>query len=230
MEPVGHPHPLADGQARPRRRPQRRIHRGLGLLLSWAAGPYDQLVDSRFEPLTFAARHLAPFGYALLAFSLGLAVGALTRKTLVAMAATLVAFLAFGLLMANVVRPHFDQPVTKTIDWAEANTVGTIDTFGVGSNGARIQGYTITGAWVLDEEIIVYDGTGSAVTREQARACDDNGQNPDECMIAIDASFTVHYQPADRYWTFQWLEAGTAAALSALLIGIAYWRIPRGLN
>jgi hypothetical protein len=202
----------------------------LSLLLSWAAEPYDGLVDSRFEPLTFAARDLAPFGSALLAFTLGLAVGVLARKTLVAMAATLVVFVLFQIVMANVLRPNFAEPVTETYTWTEANEVGQIDTFGIGPQGAGIQGYTIPGAWVLSDFITVYKGDGTEFTETDLEACDAQALSPDECMPAMDASFTVTYQPADRYWTFQWIELGTAVGLSALLAGIAFWRIPRGLN
>ncbi|MEV3936213.1 transmembrane transport protein [Glycomyces sp. NPDC049804] len=201
----------------------------LSLLLTWAAGPFDNLVDSRFEPLTFAARDLAPFGYALLAFTLGLSVGVLTRKTLVAMAVTLLVFTGFQLAMANLVRPHLAEPVSTTVTWTEARAIGSIDSFGVGPEGARIQNYVLTGAWVLDDEIIVYKGDGTEVTEADLKACG-LGIEPDECLTALEATFTVNYQPADRYWTFQWIEFGIAAGLSAVLIGVAFWRLPRGLN
>lgn len=201
---------------------------GLSLLLSWAAEPFDGLVNSRFEPLTFASRDLAPFGYALLAFTLGLVVGVLARRTLVAMAVTLLAFAAFQLLMANAIRPHFAEPVTETIEWSDANAVGQIDSFGIGPQGAGIQGYTIPGAWVVSDLITVYKGDGTEVTEDDITSC--GSSTPDECMTALDASFEVTYQPADRYWEFQWIELGVAAGLSAVLAGVAFWRIPRGLN
>ncbi|MFG3342096.1 ABC transporter permease subunit [Glycomyces sp. NPDC048151] len=202
---------------------------GLSLLLSWAAEPFDGLVNSRFEPLTFAARDLAPFGYALLAFTLGLVVGILARKTLVAMAVTLLVFAGFQLLMANVVRPQFADPVTTTVEWTDANAIGQIDSFGIGPMGAGIQGYTIPGAWVVSDYIPVYKGDGTEVTEDDLYACDTQGGTPDDCMVALDASFTVSYQPADRYWDFQWIELGVATGLSAALAGFAFWRI-RGLN
>jgi hypothetical protein len=203
---------------------------GVGLLLSWAAGPFDKLVDSRFEPLTFGARDLAPFGYALLAFTLGLVVGVLARKTLVAMAVTLLVFVVFQLVMANVLRPHFAEPVTETIAWADANTVGQIDSFGIGPDGAGIQEYKIPGAWVISGYIAVDKSDGTKVSAADIEACHDQSKNPDECMTEFDATFDVTYQPADRYWDFQWIEFGIAAGLAAVLAGVAFWRLPRGLN
>jgi hypothetical protein len=200
------------------------------LLLSWAAEPYDTLIDSRFEPMTFASRGLAPFGYALLAFTLGLTIGVLARKTLLAMALTLVAFAAFQFLMANVLRPHFAEPVTETLAFAEADTVGQIDSFGIGPHGAGIQRYTIPGAWILSDYIPVDKGDGTQVTEDDIRACDEQVLEPDECMVALEATFEVTYHPADRYWDFQWIEFAVAAGLSAALVALAYWRLPRGLN
>lgn len=202
----------------------------LSLLLSWAAGPYDKLVDSRFEPLTFAARDLAPFGYALLAFTLGLVIGLLLRKTLVAMAVTMLVFVVFQLVMANVIRPNLVEPVTETIAWADANTFGQIDSFGIGPQGVGIQEYKIPGAWVISDVITVNKGDGTAFNEADLTSCDEQMLQPDECLLAMDATFDVTYQPADRYWDFQWIELGTAVGLSALLAGIAFWRIPRGLN
>ncbi|MDA1360152.1 ABC transporter permease subunit [Glycomyces luteolus] len=202
----------------------------LSLLLTWAAGPFDKVVDSRFEPLTFAARDLAPFGYALLAFTLGLVVGVLARKTLVAMAVTLLVFVVFQLLMANVLRPQFAEPVTETIGWDDANTVGHIDSFGIGPQGAGIQEYQIPGAWVVSDYIVVYKGDGTEFTEADLKTCEAQGGTPDDCLIALDATFDVTYQPADRYWDFQWIEFGVAAGLAAVLAGVAFWRIPRGLS
>jgi hypothetical protein len=38
------------------------------------------------------------------------------------------------------------------------------------------------------------------------------------------------YQPRDRFWTFQLIEAGIYVALSALLLGLTYWRVVRRLT
>jgi hypothetical protein len=139
-------------------------------------------------------------------------------------------FVVFQLLMANVLRPHFAEPVTETLAWADGNTVGNIDSFGIGPEGAGIQSFSIPGAWVISDYIVVHKGDGTEVTSDDIETCDSQGGTPDDCMIAMDATFDVTYQPADRYWTFQWIELGTTMGLSALLAGIAFWRLPRGLN
>jgi len=44
------------------------------------------------------------------------------------------------------------------------------------------------------------------------------------------ASVTTVYQPADRYWTFQWLEAAIFVGVAPALIGLAYWWLRRRLS
>ena len=53
--------------------------------------------DSPFSPSYFDRRDLVPIGYAAFAFALGVAAGVLIRRTLPAMAATLVAFIGVRL-------------------------------------------------------------------------------------------------------------------------------------
>ncbi|WP_026924735.1 ABC transporter permease subunit [Glycomyces arizonensis] len=202
----------------------------LSLGLSWAAHPYDTLVDDRFTPLAFAARGLAPLGYAALAFATGVTVALLARRTLPAMAITLTVLIAFQILMANVVRPNLIEPETVTVTFAEAVADGRIDRMGYGPDGTVLKGYTIPGAWVITDSIEVIDGDGEVIGQDRMHACEADGILPEECLTAADAEFTVEYQPADRYWTFQWIELGLALALTAGLTAIAFWKIPRGLN
>src|SRR6266516_4519693 len=67
------------------------------VMFSWWSGPIDQAGGfpvtmgqlSRFSPLVFDARGLAPVGYAAFAFTLGVTVVVLIRRTLPAMAIAL---------------------------------------------------------------------------------------------------------------------------------------------
>ena len=52
-----------------------------------------------------------PVGYALFAFALGVAVGAVIRRTLPAMGATLVAFVAVRLAVYEWLRPRYMAPL-----------------------------------------------------------------------------------------------------------------------
>ena len=63
-------------------------------LVSWWFAPLDAVNMNRFDPSVFTARGVVAIGYAGFAFALGVAAGALTRRTLPAMATTLLGFVA----------------------------------------------------------------------------------------------------------------------------------------
>jgi hypothetical protein len=48
-----------------------------------------------------------------------------------------------------------------------------------------------------------------------------------DCLGRLNLHVDIAYQPADRYWTFQWLESAVYLALAALLAAIAGIRVIR---
>ena len=75
-------------------------------LVSWWFAPLDAVNLNRFAPSVFTARGVVAIGYAAFAFALGLATGALMRRTLPAMVATLFGFVAARVTFSLWVRPH----------------------------------------------------------------------------------------------------------------------------
>ena len=84
----------------------------LTVLVTWWYGPIDLVNSNGFSPAVFGARDLVPVGYAAFAFGLGVAAGVVTRRTLTAMAVTLVGYVAVRLSFAFWVRPHLLAPLT----------------------------------------------------------------------------------------------------------------------
>ncbi|MFE5096222.1 ABC transporter permease subunit [Streptomyces sp. NPDC056638] len=85
------------------------------LLLIWASGPVNTVLNNRFEPVLFATRNIAPLGYAAFAFVLGTTLGLFLRHTVPAMAATLVIFAVLQIVVPTVVRPHYEKPVRTSV-------------------------------------------------------------------------------------------------------------------
>ena len=79
-------------------------------LVSWWFAPLDAVNLNRFDPSVFTTRGVVAIGYAGFAFALGVAAGALTRRTLPAMAATLLGFVAARIAFTFWVRPHLLAP------------------------------------------------------------------------------------------------------------------------
>ncbi|HEX8343312.1 MAG TPA: ABC transporter permease subunit [Actinoplanes sp.] len=196
----------------------------LSLLVTWAASPYDKVSGSRFEPLTFPTRNIVPVGYAVFAVVAGIAIGLLARRTVLAMAITLAAFIALQVLMPTVIRPHLLSPVTESV----AFTAGATQNFSVSPQGVVVDGYTVPGAWVLTPRPELLDPADRAVTRDQLEKCLKGEFRKDmACIETLDLHLVLSYHPGSRYWLFQWLESGIYLVLAGLLAGFAFWRIRR---
>jgi hypothetical protein len=206
-------------------------------LLTWAAAPFDQVVEERFSALVFGARHIVPVGYAALAVVLGTVVGLLLRRTLPAMALTLVATLGLLILVPNVVRPHLMTPETATLPMTtqainEARSLGSI------TGGATIGGLTVPGApgaWISHTSPL-RTADGASLSESAFNECLDDppetgtgGTFGDTaaCLGELDLHVVVSYHPEDRYWPFQWMETALYLAVTASLTGLGLWRVRR---
>jgi ABC-type transport system involved in multi-copper enzyme maturation permease subunit len=78
-------------------------------LVSWGLAPIVAVNMNRFDPSMFTARGIVAIGYTAFAFALGVAAGILTRRTLSAMAVTLLGFTAVRIAISLWVRPHLLQ-------------------------------------------------------------------------------------------------------------------------
>jgi hypothetical protein len=85
------------------------------LVLTWASGPVNTVLNNRFEPALFGSRNIAPLGYAAFAFVLGTTLGLFIRRTVPAMGATLVVFVVLQVLMPAMVRPRYETPVRTSV-------------------------------------------------------------------------------------------------------------------
>ena len=118
----------------------------IGALITWWSGPRNALYLNQFQPGNFDIQGIVPVGYAVFATALGIAAGALLRRTLVAIAVTIGGFIGVRLLITEVVRPHYMAAVTAYYK--------------------PMAGYSPAGsAWVISEGIIdkyghVYAGQG----------------------------------------------------------------------
>jgi hypothetical protein len=83
----------------------------LSLIIGWWFSPVDRVNLNRFTPAMFGVRGIAPFGYAAFAFMLGAVAGALVRRTLPAMAITIVGFIGVRFGVTYGLRPRFETPL-----------------------------------------------------------------------------------------------------------------------
>jgi hypothetical protein len=227
---------------------------GLGsLAVDWWSNPIDNTASDQFarmEPLLFAARGIAPIGYAAFAFALGVTVGMLVRRTLPAMAITIAVFVVAQVAMPLLVRPHLIPPIHSAIEITEAS----LDGIAAPRDGGPIRVFVrapetgaYASAWVLSSQAVDASGhasetislsrTGACGPPQKARAPQPAGGKPGDELSGCFAEIKrlgyrqqVNYQPSSRFWAFQWYETGIYIALAFGLAGFCFWRIRHRLS
>ena len=210
----------------------------LALAITWWASPIDHALNypqpsprfDRLAPLVFGARGVAPLGYAAFAFALGVTAGVLIRRTVPAMAVTLVIFAGVQVVMPQLVRPHLIPPVQATAPFnANAADELAINTSGKGPATMTLVGnFSKPGALILSNQTIT--PSGRVFDGPPARVCLSNSAPPEACsnwLNSLHLRQLISYQPASRFWPLQGAETGIYLVLAAGLGALCTWQIRR---
>jgi hypothetical protein len=153
-------------------------------VITWYRAPMDRLTGRMqhnvfdFEGLVLTAYILCAFGFAVLA-------GLLIRRSIPAMVAAFIPWLAIRLIVEFVFRDQFLAPLTTAMAASCHTQAGCGSGIGVVPQSVLPQSTGRIGDLVL-------------------------GSKPGNL---------VSYQPADRFWPFQFIEAGIFVALAAAALG-----------
>jgi hypothetical protein len=219
----------------------------LSLMVTWWSAPFDRVSMNPFGSLD--ERDVVPLAYAAFAFALGVTLGVLTRRILPAMATTAVAFIAARLAVFLWVRPNLNAPLHAIVpdiigaspvapnprDWITStqtiNAAGrVIGQNGLVGSGLRVgfgntHGVTIGGVGSCPHVTFptpVGQATGPGPTGPLLALAQ-------RCLDQLGVRDLLAYQPATRYWTFQWYELAIFIVLAVLLVGISFWWVRRRL-
>ncbi len=210
----------------------------LSLIMSWWAAPIAQAsqipgstsfpmgVAGRLDPLVFGSEGIAPIGYAAFAVALGVAAGVLIRRTVPAMATTLAGFAAVQVVWPLLVRPHLISPA-KVITRVNPNSNNIGLTFNANGTLTINSSWHQPGAWLLSNQTITPDG--KVFTGANSKACS-NPNNFHACTNWLASQHLrqlISYQPASRFWAFQWYETAIFIVLAAALAWLCGWLITR---
>jgi hypothetical protein len=181
------------------------------LVFSWWFGPWAGVIGRlaggeayEITGVVFAARIL--FGLCL-----GAAVGAVIRRTLPAMLATVVGWLAVAWPTVVYVRPLIETPISAPSD---SNSIAA-------------------NAWALHnwyQDRAGHHLSARGVDHLLALARTSGGQTTRAFQTFLAAHGWTQwssFQPNNRFWTFQAIEALGYVALSAVLAGMAIWWVGR---
>jgi len=217
----------------------------LTLTITWWYRAIDPLTTNKYD--VFGSRDVAPIAYALFAFAAGALIGAIIKRTLPAMATTLGVYVFARVATMLWVRPHLMSPVRKSLSLLSGG-------FGFeASNGGPIhlaaKAQASANSWTLSSHIV--DKAGHVASTNQLAAfvqqyCPDVGSAPGppkggHLQRIVDPSvfeacgnraarfyhLVITYQPANRYWSFQWMEAAIFVVLALACAAGCFWWVTR---
>jgi hypothetical protein len=190
---------------------------GFSVLFGWWFQPFAQLAihggQSRVQPNVFDVQGIVPIGYTLFAFALGTTAGALTRRTVPAMAVTVGVFLVVR-LGVQAARGHLLTPL---------RSVQSL----VGPTGDVSLGTPVVGPqnWVIQTNIIDHSGhvVADQTVLHTCRAIDPAGVA--QCVASHGFHQLDIYQPLSRFWPLQGLEFAIFTTLAIVLLAAAVYTV-----
>jgi hypothetical protein len=194
----------------------------LSLLFSWYYQPYlaagnQTLTLTQWSPLApglFDLRGITFAAWTLVAFAIGGLAGVLIRRVVPAIVATLAAYAGLAVAAGLFLRRHYLAPrVTNALD-VPASAWISRQWWTVGGR------YAFGGRAPVDvlQQICPPSAVGSGKPAPATIT---------QCLVDHGYTHWTSYQPASRFWQYQWIEGGWLLTLSALLIATTVWMVRR---
>jgi hypothetical protein len=182
-------------------------------ILYWYLRPFFALGQvSEMLPLSFALLGVAFAAWTLLAYALAAFFGAVFRRTVPAMAVTLVLYVVLAMATATAIRPHYATPVTAASSGAGSSSGWVISDFAKAPNGQELS---------QSDLYHQFQHLPSSVQ---------NSVNPNafsNWLTSHGYTTWTSLQPDSRFWEFQLIEGAWLLALSGVLIGATLWLVRR---
>ena len=201
----------------------------VGALVTWWSGPKNAAYLNAFSPGTFDVQGIMPAAYSLFAMALGITAGTLIRRVLPALGVTLFGYFGVRLIFMGWIRQHYMTPVT--VDYSIAAQTPYQPT---GAFWQLAQGFlgphgplTLPPLPGGDNIAVVGNGFPASAVPAVCNTGPGHVQNMLSCLAKHGYAQYLTYQPASRYWPFQFIEAGIFVAIAAVLIGVTFAVINR---
>jgi hypothetical protein len=192
-----------------------------GALLTWYYQPFvgnQSLGLPRTTPLTPALFDLRGVGFpawTLAAFAIGALAGMLIRRVVPAIVATLVVYAGLAFATAGFLRVHYLTPLLASINVNVPDNAWVISQWWTKDGRFAFAGFPPSN--LLNQ----FCAPPSATTGKGGPG------NWGPCLVQHGYTMWTSYQPASRFWPFQWIEGGWLLALSVLLIAATVWLVSR---
>jgi hypothetical protein len=192
------------------------------VLLSWYYQPYfaagNQTLSlnevTPFFPGLFDLRGVAFAAWTLAAFAIGGLAGMLIRRVVPAIVVTLAAYAGLAFAAGGFLRQHYLAPLVTS----RLNVPGSAWIMSQwGTKGGKFAYAGFPPSNLLDQfcrSLPAAQGKPKFATLAG-------------CLSQHGYTSWTSYQPASRFWPFQWIEGGGLLALSVLLIAASVWLVRR---
>jgi ABC-type transport system involved in multi-copper enzyme maturation permease subunit len=200
----------------------------IAALVTWWSGPVNAQQGNAFLVNNFDTQGIVPIGYSVFAMALGIAAGALIRRTLPAIAVTIVGFAAVRLVVAEELRQHLISPITTVAslmsNWAPSGASWII------SNGfANKAGHALASYGNYNGP--AFNGTPvsdfPAACQRILNSSQSSGNAFNVCLARAGFQQYFSYQPGYRFWPIQGIETGLYLVVAAVLLAIAWLALRR---
>jgi hypothetical protein len=202
-----------------------------GALVSWGFQPFSAPGNQDLglygnSPLVgqFSLREVTFPAWTLAAFAIGALAGMVIRRVVPAIVAALAVYAGLAIATVAFLREHYLAPLVTS----SPNVPGTA---------------WITGQWWTKDGRFAFSGnppdslvgqfcnfpqTGVSKTGGGlSGAASAPAPTIQQCLAPHGYTQWTSYQPATRFWPFQWIEGGWLLALSVLLIAATIWLVQR---
>lgn len=198
---------------------------GIGMLAEWALEPLGPAYGTQFGGTWFDVEGLVPAAYMLFALAAGAAASAIGRRTIPAMAVTLVAYFVPRLFIhyarKELLPPNKRVGFIRLSDYYDAALNGHDPAFG--GNLAPTDWVISTGAGPVNDDALHAHCPSldpRHFTQSALHDCLDKLQG-------LNVQVVTRYQPPSRFWPLQAVEALIFVAMAAFLVAVTIVTVTR---
>lgn len=170
-------------------------------------------VGNRIGTANFGQRGIVPVSYALFALALGTLLGLVIRRTLPAIATTVVVFIAVRMAVQQLIRPYLVAPVEMSTPTFDQRSLG---------------------GWILSSRTVDSVGrTISGFESQIAATCGITRQTTDyesaisTCAHDLGIHDITRLHPDNQFWILQYYESGIFIAIAAALTLASFYILRR---
>jgi hypothetical protein len=192
-----------------------------GLLISWYNQPLVATgIVQRLHETVFPVTGVAIAAWTLLAYGLGVTAGVVIRRVVPAIIAGLAAWTGLAFLGAHARQFDYQAPIASSRLQFDSRNLQVGQWWTHGANPAHV------GQGQLNQ---VLQAAGAPTFTGGSVEAKPGGPTIDPVQYLLHHGYLqwTAYQPANRYWTFQGIEAAWLVVLSLLLLTATVWFVRR---